>query len=133
MAESVADILRESPQLSETLRNFGLEPQTAVDSYLATTLGFGGIVAAAYAVQSVLRLRGEEASGTAESLLAAARHRLRWAGAHLSVALLGSALLLAPMGTGAGLAHGFAIGDPGGELGRLVIAGIGEVPAVWVF
>src|SRR4029453_140582 len=73
MAESVADILREGPQLRETLRNFGLEPQTAVDSYLATTLGFGGIVAADYAGQAVLRLRGGEAGGTAAPRLRSRR------------------------------------------------------------
>jgi ABC-2 type transport system permease protein len=133
IAESAADILRDSPQLSQTLRDLGIDPDRAVDSYLATTLGFAGIVAAGYAVQAVLRLRGEETSGTAEELLATVLGRVRWAAGHLSVALLGSALLLAVMGAGAGIAHGLVTDDVGGELGRLLVAGIAQVPAVWVF
>ena len=133
VAESAADILRESPQLAETARRFGIDPAAAVDSYLATTLAVGGILAAAYAVQAVLRLRAEETSGTAEALLSVPLPRLRWVAAHLSVALLGSALLVAVMGAGAGVGHGLALGDVGGELPRLVEAGVAQVPAVWVF
>jgi ABC-2 type transport system permease protein len=119
VAESAADILRESPQLADTLRSLGIDPSTAVDSYLATTIAFGGILAGAYATQAVLRLRGEETSGTAESLLSVPLHRLTWVAAHLSVALVGSALLVAVMGAGAGVTHGMAVGDVGGELSRL--------------
>jgi ABC-2 type transport system permease protein len=133
IAESAADILRDSPQLSDTLQRLGIDQSTAVDSYLATTLGFSGIVAAAYAVQAVLRLRGEEASGTAEALLTTPLARVRWAAGHLSAALAGSALLVAVMGLMAGVAHGAAIGDVPGESWRMLGAGLGQVPAVWVF
>jgi len=132
IAESAADLLRD-PQLAKTLARLGIDASTAVDSYLATTLGFGGIVAAGYAVQAVLRLRGEEASGTAESLLATPLARVRWAAGHLSAALAGSALLVGVMGLAAGVAHGLAVGDVGHEASRMLVAGLGQVPAVWVF
>jgi ABC-2 type transport system permease protein len=133
IAETAADIFRDSPQLAETLQQFGIDPDTAVDSYLASTMGIGGIVAAGYAVQATLRLRGEEAGGSAESLLSAPLGRVRWAAGHLSVALLGSALLVVVMGLMSGVAHGLAAGDVRGEAGRMVVAGLGQVPAVWVF
>jgi ABC-2 type transport system permease protein len=134
IAESAADILRDSPQLADTLRQLGFDTDTAVDSYLATTLSFSGIVAAGYAVQAVLRLRGEEASGTAEALLATPLGRVRWAAGHLSAALAGSTLLVAVMGLMAGVAHGAATDkDVAGEAWRLLGAGLGQAPAVWVF
>jgi len=133
IAESAADILRDSPQLADSLERLGIDPSTAVDSYLATTLGFSGVVAAGYAVQAVLRLRGEEATGTAEALLATPLGRVRWAAGHLSAALAGSALLVAVLGLMAGVAHGAVSGDVAGESWRLLGAGVGQVPAVWVF
>jgi ABC-2 type transport system permease protein len=133
IAEDAGNIVKDSPQLADTLKQLGFDPQRAVDSYLATTLSLGGIVVAAFAVQSVLRLRGEETGGTAEPLLATALGRVRWAAGHLSVAVAGSALILTVMGFMAGLAHGLAIGDVGGELGRTTVAGLAQVPAVWVF
>jgi ABC-2 type transport system permease protein len=133
IAESAADILKDSPQLADTLRQLGLDPDIAVDSYLATTTSIGGIIGAAYVVQSVLRLRGEETGGTAETLLATSLGRVRWAAGHLSVALLGSALLVSLLGLMAGLAHGIATDDVRGEVPRLLAAGAAQAPAVWVF
>jgi ABC-2 type transport system permease protein len=63
------------------------------DAFLAAIFGIIGMVAAAYTVQATLRLCQEESSGRVEALLATGVGRLRWATSHLTVALLGTALL----------------------------------------
>jgi ABC-2 type transport system permease protein len=80
---------------------------------LSAMLGFLGIGAAAYGVQAAGRAAAEEASGRAELLLSAAVPRVRWLLGHATIAILGSAALLAVGGGFAGLAHGARTGDAG--------------------
>ncbi|MDF3291470.1 ABC transporter permease [Streptomyces silvisoli] len=101
-----------------------------VDSFLATMVSFLGMLAAVYAVQAVLRLRGEETGGRAEPVLAAAVGRIRWAAAQLLVAAAGSAALLAVGGLALGVGYGAAVGDVGGQLPRMAGAGLVQLPAV---
>jgi ABC-2 type transport system permease protein len=95
------------------------------DAFLAAMIGLLGLVAALYVVSSVLRLSGEETSGRAEPVLAAAVGRLRWALGHLLVAFGGSALLMLLAGLG------FAVGY-GRRTGPVLGACLLQVPAVWV-
>jgi ABC-2 type transport system permease protein len=103
-----------------------------VDAYLAAVLGITGLTAAAYTVQATLRLRAEETSGRVEPLLGTRVGRIRWALSHLVFALLGTALLLAVAGVGAGLAYGVQIHDVGGQVPRLLAAALVQLPAAWV-
>jgi len=132
LAQSVSGLVDSSPQLRDALESLGGK-QGVVDSYLATILGFAGYAAAAYAVQSVLRLSGEEVSGRAEPVLATPTGRIRWAIGHLTIALLGTVLLLGVLGLTAGITHGLRTGDLGGQLPRLVGAALAQVFAIWVF
>jgi ABC-2 type transport system permease protein len=132
VAQSVASLVDSSPQLGDVLREWGGR-QGVVDAYLASILGFGGIAAGAFAVQSVLRLSGEESGQRAEPLLATGVGRARWALSHLGVALAGPAVLMLAAGFGAGLLHGLRTGDVGGQLPRLIEAALVQVPAAWVF
>jgi ABC-2 type transport system permease protein len=101
------------------------------DAFLATELGFVGVVASAFAVQAVLRLRAEETGLRAEPVLATAVGRVRWVTGQLSVALGGSALLLAIAGLAAGAVHAVATHDAG-QFGRVLVAALVQVPATWV-
>ena len=89
--------------------------------------------AAFYAVQAVLRLRGEETGGRAEAVLTGSVSRMRWAGSHLIYPAVGSAALLLVGGVGVGLGAGSVLGDVGGWTGKLVEAALVQLPAVWVF
>ena len=60
-----------------------------VEAYFATIFAFQALLAAAYAVSSVLRARAEEAAGRAEPVLATATSRSAWLGSHVTVALVG--------------------------------------------
>ncbi|WP_424212961.1 ABC transporter permease [Streptomyces sp. BI20] len=95
------------------------------DAFLATMVGMFGLVATLFAVGSALRPHAEESGGRAEWLLGAPVGRLRWAGAHLGVAFLGSVVLLLAAGAGLALGHGQ-------DGGRLLGASLAQVPAVWV-
>ncbi|GAA4039147.1 ABC transporter permease [Nonomuraea soli] len=97
------------------------------DAFLSFELSMTGVIASVYGVQAAMRLRGEEN----ELLLAAPVGRARYALSHLTIAVLGCALLMALMGLGAGIAHGAQIGDPG-QTWRLLGAALVQLPAAWV-
>ncbi|MEJ8649085.1 ATP-binding cassette domain-containing protein [Streptomyces sp. MS1.AVA.3] len=77
------------------------------------------------------RLRGEETAERAEPVLAGAVGRLRWAGSHLVLAYLGTAVTLASGGLGLGLAYGLSADDLGGKTAPVLAAALSQVPAVW--
>jgi len=95
-------------------------------------MGILGLVVAGYAVQAVLRLRVEETALRAEPVLATRVGRIRWACSHVLFAVVGSVLILAAAGLGAGLAHGLRSHDVGQQLPRVLGAALVQVPAAWV-
>ncbi|WP_017607680.1 ABC transporter permease [Nocardiopsis xinjiangensis] len=86
----------------------------------------------AYAIMAVFRLRAEESSGHADSLLSGPVPRLRWAWSHLLIAALGPLVLLAALGLSAGLTYSLVSGDVAGELPRILGSTMAALPAVWV-
>ncbi|MGP4115070.1 ABC transporter permease [Streptomyces sp. 4N509B] len=130
LAEGTVSIAEDNENIDELLRDLGGSGDI-VDVFLSTTMSLTSIIVGAYAVQSALRLSSEESGRRADTLLTNAVERLRWVGSHLSVAALGSVLMLLLAGLGAGVAHGLNTGDLGGELPRVLGAALAQVPAVW--
>jgi ABC-2 type transport system permease protein len=118
-------------QMTEVLARMGGSGRLS-DAFLAACFGIIGFTSAAYTVQATLRLRGEEAGGRLEPLLATPVQRLSWALSHVVFAWLGTAVLLAAAGLGAGLSYGGQIGDVGGQLGRSIGGALVQLPAAWV-
>jgi ABC-2 type transport system permease protein len=131
IAQGIGSVLDSSPEVVEILRQLG-GGGGLVDVFLAAEFGILGLLASAYGIAAALRLRSEETDGRAENVLATAVGRGRWASSHLVVALLGPALALLTAGLTAGLVHGAAIGDVGGQVPRLVVGAVAQLPAVWV-
>jgi len=129
LASSVGDLVN-NPNVRDFIRKLGGR-QGLTDAYLSTELGIAGVIAAAYGIQALLRLRSEETALHAEPVLATAVSRLRWAAGHLLVAVAGSAALLLLVGSGAAVAHGAATGDAHEGL-RVLGAALVRVPAAWV-
>jgi ABC-2 type transport system permease protein len=100
-----------------------------VNAYLASLMLLAGLVAAGYAVSSVLRLRTEETEGRADPVLAGTPGRVRWGLSHVLVAVVGTAALLAIAGVATGLGYGLRAGGTGGEVVRMLGAGMAELPA----
>ena len=131
VASDVGDLLGDGAQAKELIDKLGGGGADVVSTYLSLIVGLLGLVAAAYAVQAVLRARTEETEQRAEPVLAGAVRRLRWGGGHVLVAALGSAWLLLVAGVALGLVHAWRTGDAG-QIGRLIGATLAQVPAVWV-
>jgi ABC-2 type transport system permease protein len=132
LAEGVADLIRGDPQLEDFMRRFGGGPRDVVDAYLATSLGIISLLAAAFLVAAVLRLRTEETTERAEVTLSTALSRWRWAGGHCAVAALGATGMLVAAGLGAGLADGLRAHDVTGRIPPLLGGALSQVPAALV-
>lgn len=130
IAAGVAEFAN-TKQIKDMLAKLGGE-QNLVDSYLSFAMSAAGIVAAVYATQALLRMRTEETALRAEPLLATRVGRVRWAASHVVLAALGVVVLMALSGLVAGLAHGLRTGDVGGQVPRLVAAGLVQAPAALV-
>jgi len=99
------------------------------NAYLAACMSLLGMVAAAFGVAAVLRLRAEETDGHAEQLLAGPIGRSRWAGSHLLVVVLGTTVVLVAGGLGMGLGYGLASSTLSTQLPSLLGACLVQVPA----
>jgi ABC-2 type transport system permease protein len=129
MASQVGDFV-DTPQARDMIMKLGGE-RGLTDAFLSAEMGFLALIVSAYGISATMRLRAEETVGRAEPLLATRVGRLRWAASHLTVALAGTTLLMAAVGLFAGFAHGAAVSDFG-QLGRVLVAALVQLPAVWV-
>jgi len=109
-----------------------------VDAYLTSLMLLGGLIAAAYGISAVLRLRAEESDDRGDAILSCAVGRVRWALSHVGVAVVGTVVLMAVAGVATGLGYGIAAGGTAGaggagaETARMLGAGLGVVPAALV-
>ncbi|MEV8594551.1 ABC transporter permease [Streptomyces sp. NPDC052012] len=124
MTEGAADLVGDNEQARQIIERMGGQ-SGLTDAFVASMIGMLGLIAALYVVGSVLRLTGEETSGRAEPVLAAAVGRLRWAVGHLAIAFGGAAWIMLLAGAGYALAYGK---DVGGILSACLV----QLPAVWV-
>jgi ABC-2 type transport system permease protein len=127
-AKGIGQLFGTSSALQHEFTRLG--GQAAItDAYLAALMLLAGLAAAAYAVSAVLRLRGEETEGRAETVLATRTGRVRWAVSHVVVAGVGAALLLAAAGVATGLGYGLRIGSPAAQTARMLGAAMAQLPA----
>ncbi|MGN9913473.1 ABC transporter permease [Phytohabitans sp. LJ34] len=130
-AQGAVRMLDDNPRLRVMFERLG-GSGAAADTFLAVVLVYIGTVAALYAIQAVLRLRGEELEHRAEPLLATPVSRLEWTVSHLGFAFGGPVLLMAAAGAGAGVVRGAANGDVAHHVAQLLGAALAQLPAVWV-
>lgn len=128
---SVGDAVEELVSQNAALEEFLVASGTnLVDSFFVVAASMIALIGSGFALQVATRLRSEEDSGRLEPLLGTAVARWQWAASHLSVAVVGSAVLLAAAGLGLGVAHAVLTGD-GSQVGRLTAAALVYAPAVW--
>ena len=130
-AKGIGQLVGTSGGLTKEFTRIGGQTEI-VNAYLAALMLLGGLVAAAYGVSAVLRLRTEETAGRADPVLAGSVGRARWGLSHLMVAFVGSAILLAVAGIATGLGYGLAAGGAGAETARMLGAGLAQLPAAAV-
>jgi ABC-2 type transport system permease protein len=129
LAGSIADVMGGKQDVEDMVRDMG-GSSVITDAYAALTVTMFGLLAALFAVQTMLRARAEEEQGRAEALVASGATRLRWLGSHLTQSLAGSAALV--------LLAGLAVGATASmtadlSLMRVVEGAAVQLPAVWVF
>ncbi|MFN8146246.1 MAG: hypothetical protein U0R76_02170 [Candidatus Nanopelagicales bacterium] len=129
LASSV-DKLLTSPAMRQFFESIGGTARL-VDVFLGAEIAIIAAIAAAYGISAADRLRGEEVDGHAEPLLATRTTRTRWAWSHYGIALLGSGALMLLAGLSLGVGASAALGD-WSQLGRILVAALAQLPAVWV-
>jgi ABC-2 type transport system permease protein len=130
-AKGIGQLLGTSTALEREFTRLG--GQAAItDAYLAALMLLAGLVAAAYAISVIARLRAEETGELAEPVLATATGRVRWALGHIAVAAGGAALLLAVAGVATGLGYGLRTGSAGTWVARMTGAALGQLPSALV-
>ena len=128
IGKDIEDFIGDNENLDDLIAQAG---GSLTDSFFATTIAILAIVGTGFAIQSTMRLRGEETAGRAESVLATATSRASWVASHLVIALVGSAVMLAAAGLGLGITYGISISDLG-QVPRLIGASLAYLPAMWV-
>ncbi len=108
IGDDVGDLLGDSDFSKDVFASAG---GSIVDSFYATAAVMLALIGAGFAIASVQRLRGEEASGFAEGLLATALPRWRWAVAHLVVTVVGTVAVVLAAGLGMGAGFALVTGD----------------------
>jgi ABC-2 type transport system permease protein len=102
---------------------------SVVDAFLTSMVGMGGMATAIYAVQILLRLRADEAEGTAEPVLATGVTRTRWVLGHVANAAAGCVVLVLVFTVAIGITAGQVLGDTAGRVRDLAVAGLAQLPA----
>ncbi len=130
IGDEVDAFLETSDELAELFTALG-GSDVLVDLFIVFFLGLLAVAVGAFAVQGVLRLRGEEVSGRAEPLLSTAVARTRWVASHLVVVAVGSAAMMLAAGLAGGTAYGLVTGEWGARFADWILAAVVGIPAVW--
>lgn len=101
-----------------------------LDAFAASMVEFAGMTVAAYAVQTLLRLRTDETNGLVEPLLSTGTSRLRWLAGYLATTAVGACSLLLVFAAVMGLVEGATIGDVGAQWRSLIPAALTQLAAV---
>ncbi len=129
VADQAESILEDNPEMEDFFAQLG--EGSITDAFLSTATLILALLGTGFTIASVLRARSEEVAGRAESLLATATSRERWAGSHVAVAVVGTTVMLSIAGASQGLGLAAVSGDIDWIV-RLVGAGLAMVPAMLV-
>ena len=108
IGDDVADLIGDSEFSNDV---FGSSGGSLVDSFYATAALMLALIGSGFTISSVQRMRSEEAAGFAETLLATAIPRWRWAAAHWAVTLAGTVAVVFAGGAGMGIGFGLVTED----------------------
>lgn len=128
MTSLINDFVKDNDALAKLVAAQG--KGTIVEQYIAMSFRILALIAAGYAIQSVLRTRSEETSARVDQVLATPISRVRWSAGHLVMAFGGTVAVLVMAGVAFGLADAVVTGNfetlPEALVGSLIF-----VPAIW--
>lgn len=129
LGETIVDLVESNPLIGGVLASLAPGGRGAIiDLFTAALFGLIGVLAAAAAIQSVIRLRQEEAGGAAELLLALPVRRIRWVIDYLALGAIAIVFVLtsAVAGAAAGLIRS---ADTAERVGSVAGSGLAQLPA----
>ncbi|MCE1178369.1 MAG: hypothetical protein LWW86_04985 [Micrococcales bacterium] len=129
LSGSMGDMLKEAPVLEEIFRRMGQDASDLVDAFYTAMLGIVGVVVAVMAVQLFQRLGQEERRQHAETVLATAVPRLRFALSHIGIAVVAATALMALVGLCLALPEAIGQGHAD-RLAQIAGAGLALAPGV---
>jgi len=100
--------------------------------FISAIFSIVGVLAAACAVQAVIRMRQEETAGTAEALLATPLSRLRWLFSFVAVGAVAVVAVLVAAALASGLSA-VASGQPASTIGDSFAAASAQLPVALVY
>ncbi|UAJ79655.1 hypothetical protein IT072_00675 [Leifsonia sp. ZF2019] len=100
--------------------------------FISAFFSIVGVLAAACAVQSVIRLRQEEAAGTAEAVLTTPVSRVRWLLEFVLVGVVAVVLVLVAAALASGLSA-LAAGEDAARIGDSFVAASAQLPVALVY
>lgn len=128
LGDTVVTLMESNPAFQGVLVRLAGGRGAIIDLFTAALFTIVGVIAAAAAIQAMLRMRQEEAAGTAEVLLSTRLHRIRWLADHLLVAVVAVLLVLAAAVGGAAAALSGS-SDATDRVANVVQAGLAQLPA----
>lgn len=129
LGDDVAEYIADNEAMRDALEAM-VPGGDVVEVFHVLVMAILGIAAGGYAVQALLRMRAEEQSGRVEPLLATATGRHGWLAGHVTIAAVGSAMVVLAAGLAGGLSYGAASGDWADGVRDLLAAAAVQVPAV---
>ena len=126
-------MLTENEQLAELISQMGNGSTDLTNAFIIVMMGFFGLLSAAFIIQMMMRMRSEEAIGRLEGIVASPVNRLTWMLSFMSVAVVGTILLLAFSGIGMALGY-ILVADISSTVVRTIMeATLVQLPPVLVF
>lgn len=133
VVEEVKKFTSASGEIAQIIAALGNSSEI-VNSYLSFSIMLFGVVGSAYGIQAILRIRGEEAQGHLEQILATASGRAGWLFSHIAVVSIGVAFLLFSTGALTGIAYSLISGvDMWPTITELSTASLAYLPVALIF
>lgn len=120
-----------SPALTQFIAAVG-GVGTLIPVFLSVMLSFVAVLALAYIVQGLGRLRNEEASGYLENVLATKLSRFQWLALHFTTVMFGGAVILTTSGALLAVCVNL-VSDLNVSVGDYLLAGLSYWPMLFVF
>lgn len=128
IGDGIQDMIESSPAIEGAFATAG---GTMLDSYFAAILTVIAVLGAGFTISSALKPASEESRNRVDLLLAAPLGKMRWAGAHLTISFLATALIIGIVGLASGIGFGVSTGDFS-RTSELFASGLVQAPAMWV-
>jgi len=133
LGSAIQSSITSNPQVTAALRSMVEAQGTSMTQLLVAALfEVAGVLAAACGLQAVLRLRQEEAAGTAEHVLSRSVGRIRWLGSFLGLGTFSVVLVMAFTALGAWLSL-VASGDTSSAVGDVWQTAVNQLPAALIY